>query len=70
MFPLQTLDVILSWLVAEDGGARKKVRELLGRLEVLSDSLREQLDGMETSLDQNQPAVSGREILEALLRCI
>jgi beta-catenin-like protein 1 len=31
LFCLQTVDVVLAWLVAEDGGAEKRIRELLGK---------------------------------------
>lgn len=38
LFVLQTIDVILAWLVAEDDGARKKIRSLLAdRDETLND---------------------------------
>ena len=70
LFPLQTLDVILSWLVAEDDGARKKIIESLGSLDSLSTSLKEQLDGIEIGPENSPTAVSGKEMLEALLRCL
>ena len=70
LFPLQTLDVILSWLVAEDDGARKKITDLLGGLGILSASLKEQLDGMDVGPEQDAKALAGKEMLEALLRCI
>jgi beta-catenin-like protein 1 len=70
LFPLQTLDVILSWLVAEDDGARKKITDLLGGLGILSASLKEQLDGMDVGPEQDVKALTGKEMLEALLRCI
>lgn len=74
LFVLQTLDVILTWLVAEDDGARGKVRELLGGDDdddvfgALRKSLQEQLDGitLESALDGN----STREMLEALIKCL
>jgi beta-catenin-like protein 1 len=31
LFCLQTVDVVLAWLVAEDAGAEKRIRELLGK---------------------------------------
>jgi beta-catenin-like protein 1 len=70
LFPLQTLDVILSWLVAEDDGARKKISDLLNGLEALSSSLKEQIVGIEPGPDENAAAIAGKEMLEALLRCI
>lgn len=51
LFSLQTVDVILAWLVAEDSGARSKIRSLLAeRDETFEDvrkTLREQLEGMD-----------------------
>ena len=70
LFPLQTLDVILSWLVAEDDGARTKISGLLNGLETLSSSLQEQIAGIEPGPDENAAAIAGKEMLEALLRCI
>lgn len=73
-FPLQTLDVVLAWLVAEDDGARKVVSRLLGGLEELGVSLKGQIAGIETSPDEDgvakEKAVAGREMLEALLMCL
>ncbi|KAM3071425.1 hypothetical protein ACMFMG_009023 [Clarireedia jacksonii] len=55
LYCLQTVDVVLAWLVAEDGGAEKRVRELLGErdegLEVLRETIKEQLDTMEGGED-------------------
>lgn len=70
LFPLQTLDVILSWLVAEDDGARRKISDLLAGLESLSSSLRGQIAGIEPEQNEDAAAVAGKEMLEALLRCI
>ncbi|KAA6415585.1 MAG: hypothetical protein FRX48_00301 [Lasallia pustulata] len=51
LFSLQTVDVILAWLVAEDDGAKTKVQKLLAeRDESLSDlkaTIQEQLEGMD-----------------------
>jgi len=70
LFTLQTLDVILSWIVAEDDGARPIVAKLLGDdgLKVLSRSLSEQLRGMD--VEQGDQVVSAKDVLEALLRCV
>lgn len=69
LYCLQTLDVILSWLVAEDAGARKKVVELLkDRDEGLNDlrkGLQEQLDGVDASQEGN-----AGEMLQALIECL
>jgi beta-catenin-like protein 1 len=52
LFCLQTLDVVLAWLVAEDGGARKTIKKLLAdrdeTLSVIRDSIREQIEGITT----------------------
>ncbi|KAK5728512.1 hypothetical protein LTR15_001648 [Elasticomyces elasticus] len=50
LYVLQTVDVILAWLVAEDSG----VRELVsggGMLEAVRESLQEQLDGLDGEVD-------------------
>ena len=69
LYCLQTLDVILSWLVAEDAGARKKTIELLkDRDEGLADlkkSLQVQLDGV----DATQEGHNG-DMLQALIDCL
>lgn len=50
LFCLQIIDVILSWLVAEDGGAKKRIVELLAdRDETLADvraTVKEQFEGI------------------------
>ncbi|KAK8204389.1 hypothetical protein M8818_005118 [Zalaria obscura] len=72
LYCLQTLDVILAWLVAEDGGARKRVAQLLAerdeKLDVLKASLEELLDGVEGS-EEGQNQDTG-EMLKALLECL
>jgi beta-catenin-like protein 1 len=72
LFSLQTLDVILAWLVGEDDGARSKIKELMGKdgkgLEDLKRSLQEQLEGIEA--DEGKSESGLREMLEALIACI
>jgi beta-catenin-like protein 1 len=72
LFSLQTLDVILAWVVAEDDGARSKVKELMGKqgkgLEDLKKRLQEQLEGMEVDEANSESGV--REMLQALIACI
>jgi beta-catenin-like protein 1 len=72
LFTLQTADVILSWLIAEDGGARSKVKKLLGEggedCETLKLSLKEQLDGIDAELSSEQAEV--KEILGTLMQCL
>ncbi|CAL5869247.1 uncharacterized protein PFLUO_LOCUS3475 [Penicillium psychrofluorescens] len=50
LFSLQTIDVILSWLVAEDDGAKKKIVSLLADrdedLSLVRGTLQEQLEGL------------------------
>lgn len=68
LFPLQTLDVIVSWLIAEDDGARKYLSEALGnKLGTIRTSLQEQLDGIE---QDTEDARSTREMLQALIDCL
>jgi beta-catenin-like protein 1 len=72
LFSLQTLDVILAWLVAEDDGARSKIKELMGKdgkgLEDLKRSLQEQLEGIEADEGKNESGL--RDMLQALIACI
>lgn len=72
LFSLQTVDVILAWLAAEDGGARSKIKELMGKdgkgLEDLKRSLQEQLEGIEA--DEGKSESGLREMLQALIACI
>ncbi len=64
---LQSLDVILSWLVAEDEGARKRVYELLGKSDILKDSLQQQLAGIDAGTPKGKET---KEMLEALVSCL
>lgn len=81
LFSLQTLDVVLSWLVAEDAGAQARIEEVLGAADGggggggdgggtadLKTSLQSQLDGMDADTDKADK--EGREMLEALIRCL
>ena len=72
LFSLQTLDVILAWLVAEDDGARSTIKELMGKdgkgLEDLKRSLQEQLEGIEA--DEGKSESGLREMLQALITCM
>ncbi|RMZ86934.1 hypothetical protein DV736_g5838, partial [Chaetothyriales sp. CBS 134916] len=76
LFVLNTLDVVLSWLVAEDDVARDKIRLALEQderlppgtgLTVLHKSLRDQLKGMD---HQDSSHTDARDILQALLNCL
>ncbi|EXJ87345.1 hypothetical protein A1O3_04304 [Capronia epimyces CBS 606.96] len=70
LFSLQAIELILSWMVAEDNGARQTISVLLGEdgLKILERSLRDQLDGMDPG--QSDEAKSTEEMLEALLLCV
>lgn len=69
LYCLQTADVILAWLAAEDGGARARIVELLAeRGEGLRDvraTLQEQLDGIEDGEGEEEQAT--REMLGTLI---
>lgn len=69
LFCAQTLDVVLSWLVAEDGGAKQKVVTLLKDrdegLKELKHSLVEQREGVDAEEDGN-----AGEMLAALIECL
>lgn len=73
LFPLQTLNVILAWLIAEDAGARKYLLETLSKegmkeFDTIRRSLQEQLDGIE--IEDPDGAVSTKEMLGALIKCL
>lgn len=52
LFCLQTIDVILAWLVAEDAGAEKKVRELLAERDESLALLKGTIQGKKARLSQ------------------
>lgn len=75
LFTFETLDVILAWLVAEDGGARKKISQLLAEqdegLDSIKRTLQQQLAGLEAgSDDQTEEEVNAKEMLRTLIDCI
>ncbi|KAL3422535.1 hypothetical protein PVAG01_06691 [Phlyctema vagabunda] len=69
LFCLQTADVVIAWCVAEDVGAEKKVRSLLADrdegLEVLKESIQEQLDTMTGDSEEEKES---RDMLGTLLQ--
>ncbi|KAL1304299.1 hypothetical protein AAFC00_000703 [Neodothiora populina] len=69
LYCLQMLDVILTWLVAEDAGARKRVTDLLKdrdeSLGNLKKSLQQQLEGVDSKEEGN-----AGEMLQALIECL
>ncbi|KFX92575.1 hypothetical protein V490_05310 [Pseudogymnoascus sp. VKM F-3557] len=72
LFCLQTVDVILVWLVAEDEGAERKIKELLSErdegLSVLGATIKEQLDTMgELETDEQKTT---NDMLKTLLQFV
>ncbi|KAG9695726.1 DUF1716-domain-containing protein, partial [Aureobasidium melanogenum] len=69
VYCLNTLDVILTWLVAEDAGARKRIIAGLAdrdeSLGTLKKSLQEQLEDVDTEEEGNVA-----EMLTALIECL
>ncbi|KAI0474332.1 Catenin-beta-like protein [Xylaria cf. heliscus] len=69
LFSLQTLDVVLAWLVAEDGGAKKKVQKLLAdrdeSLEAIKETIQEQIEGIDT---EDADGKDTREMLSTLVK--
>ncbi|KAI2792015.1 Beta-catenin-like protein 1 [Penicillium oxalicum] len=63
LFSLQTIDIILAWLVAEDDGAHKKIVALLADRE--RRFVLEQLEGLE---DEEQGQKDFKDMLTALLQ--
>ncbi|KAF5008012.1 hypothetical protein FDECE_5696 [Fusarium decemcellulare] len=70
LFTLQTIDVVLAWLVAEDTGAARKIKQLLAerdeRVSVIGATLKEQLDGLDTT-EENQDL---RDMLSTLVEFV
>lgn len=69
LFTLQTIDVVLAWLIAEDDGARKKIKASLAdrdeTVDVIRTSLQERLDAID---DKESPeGKDSAEMLTALL---
>ncbi|KAF2667136.1 DUF1716 domain protein [Microthyrium microscopicum] len=68
LYSLQTLDIVLAWLIAEDAGAKRKTVQLLAdRDEGLGDiksTLQEQLSGV---VDTDEESISFKEMLDILI---
>jgi beta-catenin-like protein 1 len=68
LFSLQTIDVVLAWLVAEDDGVRKKVAALLAErdegLGVIEKTIQEQIEGIDA---EDQDSKDTREMLSTLV---
>lgn len=67
LFSLQSLDVILAWLVAEDDGARKYISDSIP-LTMIRESLTNQLNGVQ--LQDTPDALATKEMLQALISCL
>lgn len=69
LFTLQTIDVVLAWLIAEDDGARAKIRTMLAdrdeTFEVIKSSLQERLGAIDDK--ESQEAKDSAEILTTLM---
>ena len=71
LFVGQMIDVILAWMIAEDGGAAKRIASLLDGLTGVSDSLNDQIGGLDDGeVGASPEARATKEMLEALLRCV
>jgi beta-catenin-like protein 1 len=68
LYTLQTLDMILAWLVAEDSGMRKKITQLLGErddsLPDIKATLQEQLEEI---IDTDEEAQFSKDMLRTLI---
>ncbi|KAK4459742.1 Catenin-beta-like protein [Cladorrhinum samala] len=69
LFTLQTIDVVLAWLIAEDDGARKKIGELLADRDedfgVIKATIEEQIEALDTETEQGRET---KEMLTALVQ--
>ncbi|RBR07357.1 uncharacterized protein FIESC28_10700 [Fusarium coffeatum] len=70
LFTLQTIDTVLAWLVAEDTGASRKVKQVLAerdeKVSVIGRTLKEQLDALDTT-EENQDL---RDMLSTLVEFV
>ncbi|KAK2606041.1 hypothetical protein QQS21_003559 [Conoideocrella luteorostrata] len=70
LFTLQQIDVTLAWLIAEDVGARKKIKQLLAERDenfaVLTGVLSEHQKGLDTSEDSRDLS----DMLGTLIQCL
>lgn len=68
LFTLQTIDTVLAWLIAEDGGASRKITALLAErdetFEVVKTSLQERLSAVDKESQEGKDSV---EMLTALM---
>jgi beta-catenin-like protein 1 len=68
LFSLQTIDVILAWLVAEDDGAKNKIQALLvdrdETFAIIRETIQEQIDGIDA---ETAEAKDTKEMLTTLI---
>ncbi len=72
VFCIQTIDVILAWLIAEDDGAKAKIRSLLADQDqdfgAIKATIQEQLDGLDGEDDnQSSEAKEAKDMLATLV---
>ncbi|KIW02281.1 uncharacterized protein PV09_06431 [Verruconis gallopava] len=71
LFIMQTVDTILAWLIAEDGGAKKRIIQLLkeadGSLTDVKNTLQDQIDGV---TDEGEEAQAFKEMLSTLVEFV
>lgn len=69
LFSLQTLDVVLAWLIAEDGGAKGTIQRLLAdrdeSLRVIQETIQEQIEGIDAD---DADGKDTREMLSTLAK--
>ncbi|KAK2743911.1 hypothetical protein FQN57_004534 [Myotisia sp. PD_48] len=72
LFSLQAIDIILAWLVAEDDGAKSKIKSLLEDqdegLGIIRATLQDQLNGLDSTDDPDHQNV--KDMLETLIRFV
>jgi beta-catenin-like protein 1 len=69
VYCLNTLDVVLAWLAAEDGGARKRIVEGLRDRDEGLDTLKKSLQGQLEEVDTEEEG-NVAEMLTALIECL
>jgi beta-catenin-like protein 1 len=69
VYCLNTLDVVLAWLAAEDGGARKRIVEGLRDRDEGLDTLKKSLQGQLEEVDTGEEG-NVAEMLTALIECL
>lgn len=75
LYSLQTIDVVIAWLIAENSSTRSLVTDLLAEhdetLKNIKTTLSEQLEGIDTMQEENnQDRKDAAEILQTLLDCL